>query len=457
MKKTLLAAAALLCAMCASAEGYQINTLSAKQLGMGHTGVALKLGAESMIFNPAGLGFSTSTMDLSGSFTGVKAYVRAETAAGTFRTDNGISTPLAFNAAFKVVDNVQVGFSFYTPYGSSINWTKNWPGAVLNQKVNLKVFTFQPTVSWRITPKLSLGAGIMVSWGSVNLDKGLVSASTMDAVLAMLQKTGMGTMMGLDPDYRFGTTSPASVNLKGKSRVAVGVNVGAMYDVSDRVTVGASFRTKMTMKVKSGDASVDYANDIARVILEKDLDMINSANFKAAMPAPYVLTFGASWRPIDRLTLALDAQLTGWKTYDQLDIDFLDEKLSQYNQRLPKHYRNAWCFRLGGQFAATKRLDVRAGLMIDTTPVNDEHYNPETPGMTKIGPSVGLSFRPIKGLSIDVGFLYVAGLGKKDASCTYADLLAVKIPALGLPAERTFTADYNVHAFTPSIGVSYSF
>ena len=39
------------------AEGYQINTLSARQNGMGHTGTALKLGAESMIFNPAGLGF----------------------------------------------------------------------------------------------------------------------------------------------------------------------------------------------------------------------------------------------------------------------------------------------------------------------------------------------------------------------------------------------------------------
>ncbi len=29
----------------ASAEGYQINTLSARQNGMGHTGTALKLGA----------------------------------------------------------------------------------------------------------------------------------------------------------------------------------------------------------------------------------------------------------------------------------------------------------------------------------------------------------------------------------------------------------------------------
>ena len=41
----------------ASAEGYQVNLQSSKQAGMGHAGAALKLGAESMHFNPAGLSF----------------------------------------------------------------------------------------------------------------------------------------------------------------------------------------------------------------------------------------------------------------------------------------------------------------------------------------------------------------------------------------------------------------
>ena len=59
--------------LCVYAEGYQVNTLSARQNGMGHTGTALKLGAESMIFNPAGLGFSDKTLDLSGTVTGIKA------------------------------------------------------------------------------------------------------------------------------------------------------------------------------------------------------------------------------------------------------------------------------------------------------------------------------------------------------------------------------------------------
>ena len=453
----LLATGCLLGVLTAAAEGYQVNTLSARQLGMGHTGVALKLGAESMIFNPAGLGFSSKALDLTGTFTAVASQVSADVSGATYRTHNSISTPMAFNAAFRVYDNLQVGVSFYTPYGSSINWTRDWPGSVLSQKVNLKIYDLQPTVAWRITPKLSIGAGLMLSWGSVDLSKGLVSSSTMDRALGMMAATGISQQMGIDPEYRFDDVSPASVNLKGKSDLSVGFNVGAMYDVTSRLSVGASFRSKMQMKVRSGDATVSYANEIARAVLEKDLGIINAANFKASMPSPYVLTLGASYRPVDKLTLAFDAQLTGWKTYKELHIDFLSDKLSAYDQKLPKRYCNAWAFRLGGEYALTPRLDLRAGMMVDLTPVNKEHFNPETPGMTRLGPSAGLTFRPLPRFGIDVSFMYVAGLGRKDASCTYPDLLAASMPVLGLPAEQTFRADYHVHAFTPSIGIRYAF
>lgn len=93
MKKIVIAIAALLSAAGAWAEGYQINTLSAKQLGMGHTGTALKLGSESMIFNPGALGFSDKTLDISGTFTGIKAVATAEHEGKKYETENGLSTP----------------------------------------------------------------------------------------------------------------------------------------------------------------------------------------------------------------------------------------------------------------------------------------------------------------------------------------------------------------------------
>lgn len=132
-------------------------------------------------------------------------------------------------------------------------------------------------------------------------------------------------------------------------------------------------------------------------------------------------------------------------------------KVAAYDQHLTKDYKNSWAFRLGAQYGITSRFDVRAGFIADFSPVNKNYYNPETPGATKLEPSVGFSFRPISGLSVDFSMLYVAGLGVDNAKCEYVDLLAARNPALGRPAMASFTADYKVHAVVPSLGVSYSF
>lgn len=468
MRHFILAVAALIfSAGSAVAEGYQINSLSARQIGMGHTGVAQKLGAESMFFNPAGMAFMEHTLDLSGSFTGISAHCTATVNGKDYKTDNGISTPIGVHAAFSIYDNLKAGISFFTPYGSSINWTDNWPGAVLNQNVNLKAFTLQPTLAWAITPKLSIGAGAMITWGNVDLNKGLVTAETTDRALGVLKQ--LGQVPAETP--AFGNTTPASVNLQGNANVTVGLNVGAMYNVTERISLGASFRTKMMMKVNAGSAYVRYANALTENLLGSSLGLINEANFKAEMPCPWVLGLGVSYKPIDRLTLAFDARLTGWNTYKSLDIEFLSEQLTPYNQNIPKNYKNSWCYSLGAQYALTERFDIRAGLMIDTSPVNKEYYNPETPGTTKIEPTVGFSFRPYKNLSVDFGLMYIEGLRTKNASCTYDDVLGATvinmltqagypqqaIDQLGFKTRQTFTADYKLHAFCPSIGVSYSF
>ncbi|WP_289201558.1 outer membrane protein transport protein [Parabacteroides goldsteinii] len=83
MKKVIaLACLSMLPMSYAAAEGYQVNAQSTKQAGMGHVGVAMKLGAESMHFNPAGLVFMDKNVDLSAGITGVFAN-------GKFTGDDG--------------------------------------------------------------------------------------------------------------------------------------------------------------------------------------------------------------------------------------------------------------------------------------------------------------------------------------------------------------------------------
>lgn len=426
----------------ALAEGYQVNSISARQNGMGHTGTALKLGAESQFFNPAGLAYMDGKVDFSGSITGIFSHVTATYQNKEYETDSDPATPIGMHLGMRVYDNLKVGVSFYTPYGSSINWTDNWPGAELNQSVKLKVYTVQPTVAYKILPNLSVGAGLMVMWGDVNLNKGLLSPVSMDA---MLEAQGL--------PYRYGDTTPASVNLNGQAAVRCGVNLGVMWDVTDKWTVGFDYRSRVNMHVKAGQATLNstpLTDQLMQYVpaLQK-LALIDRANFSAQMPAAAVYRLGVSYKPINKLTLAFDAQLTGWNAYKQLDIEFAGDLASNFNQHIEKNYRNSWTFSLGGEYRVTNRLDARLGMLIDTTPVRKTHYNPETPGMTKIEPTAGLSFRPVKNVSVDASLLYVTGLGAKNAQCTYTDMIT------GQPT--LFKADYKLHAFCPAIGVNLNF
>lgn len=479
MKKAIALACLSVLPFYAAAEGFQVNAQSTKQAGMGHVGTALKLGAESMHFNPAGLAFMDKTIDLSAGVSGVFAHAKYSNEGYTAKTDNTPSTPLYFYASFKIYDNLAAGISLNTPYGSGINWGNDWKGAHLVQDISLQAFNLQPTVAWKITDKLSIGAGLMVMFGNISLDRALIGPGSMTAVGQNMINAIPENMQGLvkpmiDPIMnelsRYEETSAASVSLDGSSQTRFGFNVGAMYDINEKWTVGLSYRSKVTAKVKEGDIQLRYAN---REHFEGVLQQINtliamakqmgiqglpegginvppleSGTFSAELPLPDNWNVAVTYRPTQRWTVSGEVQFVGWNAYKSLDVYFHpDAELGQYNIAAPKEYENTRIYRLGAQYATTDRLDIRFGVYFDETPVKDEYLNPETPSMNKLGLTAGFSFRPLNRLSVDFSFSYVQGFSR-DGSYTDADLL-------GNP--RTFGGHYKAYALMPAIGVSYGF
>lgn len=432
------AAAVVMIPSAVMAEGYQVNSLSTRQLGMGHSGFAMKLGAESQFFNPAGMAFMENKIDLSASFNAIMPTATATVDGKKYTTDCDPSTPFSVFGSFDIYDCLKAGISVYTPYGSSINWTDNWPGATLNQSVKLQAFTIQPTVAWKILPGLSVGAGLTITWGSVNLHKGLMSGQELSALLAY---AGAGT-------YPTPEITPVSAHLQGHANIACGVNLGAMYDITRNVTFGINFRSKTMMKVKAGQTEVVYGTTDPTIqgILSARLDGIAQTNFKAEMPLPASLGFGFSWHN-SKVVTDVETQLTFWSAYKSLNIQFAGA--SQFDQHLTKNYHDSWLVRGGVEWHTTDRLDLRAGLMVDFSPVDKNYYNPETPGMTKVEPTIGLTFRPIPCLGINLAGMYVAGLGVDNASYTTVDELT--------GSSTKFTADYRLHSWTASLGISLNF
>ena len=429
MKKSTLVLSFLLGAgsMSVMAEGYQVNLLSAKQAGMGHTGVAMKLGAESMHFNPAGMAFMESTADFSVGISGVISEAKWKHEGQHAKTDNDVSTPIYAYAGFKVYDNLAIGFSFTTPYGNGLRWNHDWVGATLVQEINLKAFSFQPTISWRPLDNLSIGAGLMMAFGNFDLSRALLPAGSLPAP--------------------FNDVVPVSAYLSGESVLKLGVNVGALWDINDQLSIGASFRSRMNMHVKEGNARLDYASETIKTLISSMVPPLDKGTFSAELPLPSNVTVGASYKPIDKLLLALDLQLVQWGAYDELVVQFSQEVLDGYSIQATKNYKNTICARLGAQYGLTERFDVRAGIYFDQSPVRKNYYNPETPGMNKIGTSVGFSFCPFDGFSIDFSALYIAGLSR-DGSYTYKNTVG---------QDKEFKGHYTSNAFCPSLGLSYKF
>ena len=207
------------------------------------------------------------------------------------------------------------------------------------------------------------------------------------------------------------------------------------------------------MSVSEGTAVVSYANETElKPVLGNKVPPFDKGYFKAALPLPSNWNVGVSYKPNDRWLISGEVQFVGWGAYKSLAVDFYPrEELGKYDQNPMKNYQNTRIYRIGTEFAATKRLDVRLGAYFDESPVKTDYLNPETPSMNKLGMTTGLSFRPLENFSIDFAFSYVTGFGR-DGS--YEDLSPILPEPLN---KRKFEGHYDVHAFTPSIGLSYAF
>lgn len=277
MKKLFLLLATAAVTSGAYAEGYQVNNLSSKQNGMGHVGTAMKLNSESIWFNPAAASFQDTRFDISVGITGIASkatYTSLPDYTGKtkplhYTSDNSIATPLYAYFNYKPLDWMSVGLAFNTPFGSSMDWGDNWPGAQLVQSINLQAYNLQPTVSFKLCEHLSIGGGLMMTWGKFDLSRSLLPIGADNPQ----NKALMGALQMLNPQMpdlfeMAGDKNLISLGLEGKAKMAVGVNLGVMWDINEQWSLGFTYRSKLKMKVDSGSIDLRMIDNtqIAQVI-----------------------------------------------------------------------------------------------------------------------------------------------------------------------------------------------
>lgn len=493
MKKILLALAAAGMTAGAFAEGYQVNNFSARQAGMANVGTAMKLGSESIYFNPAAAAFQESKFDISLGATGILSSVTASTlptAANGYKSDlqetsdNKMSMPLHMYINYKPSKRWSVGLGFYTPNGSSMNWGSNWSGAHLIQDINLAAYTFQPTVSFKICDRLSIGAGLMITWGNFDLSRSLLSKTTRQGLIASKIDPTINNMnliinnpMATDEQkaqaqqllqqlqggkaYLESTMDQSIVaaQLSGNANVAIGVNAGILWDINDQWSLAMSYRSRMNMKVDRGHATMNIDPQAAALIAMFEqlkggtqlIPALDQGTFHTELPLPTTVTWGVSYRPNAKWQMAVDLQWIGWSAYKDLNVAFNETELGIKDIYSVKNYSNTLSARFGAEYRALNWLTARAGIYFDESPVDSNYLNPETPSMTKIAYSLGASFRLARSLALDLAYCYVSSADPERTG---------SYPIYGYSSgqlEEVFTRNYKLHAHVVSFGMRISF
>lgn len=407
-KHTLLSLALMLPACLAFGGGYQLNLQGLRQLAMGGGGTAMPWDASTMFYNPGGLS-RLDNFQANGSilFIVPATQYESDVTGVTARTQKKVFTPfnVYIGGPIKKAGGLGVGVAVYTPFGSGTYWDDNWSGRYAIQNIELQTIFIQPTVSYKLCDEVSVGVGVVFGTGNVKLNKAI---PVQDA-----------------------NGNDGEASLKGDAR-GMGYNVGLSFKASEKLHFGVSYRSRVDMHAKDGKATFKTASAIA--------GSFPNTSFDATLPCPEVLSVGAAWKPMDKFTVQVDFNLTGWNAYDSLAFNYGAPVNGSMRTSSARLYQNRLASRLGAHYQATERLALMVGGAYDPSPVRDGYVTPDLPDANRIVLTGGFTYRPVTKLTIMAAVEYVTSAKRHAVS-----------------NESGFGGLYQNKAITPGIGISYDF
>lgn len=412
------------------ASGFQVLLQGNRETAMGNVGVGLRPAASSIFFNPGAISMMTGnavTVGINGIFSNNSYYASdLENSTYTSKTDNPMGTPFHFYGAFGANDsNLKFGLGIYTPYGSQVNWEEGWRGEQLLDELTLRAIFVQPTISYKISDKLSIGGGFVYMFGSVNLQRNLPLSSE---------------------------DGQSSTELDGSAN-GYGYNLGVYFTPSEKLTIGFNYRSKVEAEVEDGDANFYNIPTAAS-------DRFQADKFNAKLPLPSNTTLGLAYKPMDKFTVSAEVSLVGWGAYEALTFEFNGPVNGSNVSSSSRNYEDSWIFRLGGEYMATEALALRAGIYYDQTPVQEGYMTPETPDSDRLGLTAGLGYNVSERFGVDLSFLYIKGMEREQTrqDALNAGTIVDPDPSTGTAGSQdVLPGTYKLNALIPGISLSYKF
>jgi long-chain fatty acid transport protein len=413
-RNAVLSAAAFVAAVTATstrvnAQGFGVYEHDACMMARAGTGVASPCNASAVFFNPAGIVGGGNRWNAQVGVTMIAPrgdFTDSITGATTPSTPNNIPVPTLF-VTRQLGSRWAVGLGVNAPYGLISEWPNTFEGRFLAYRADLKSIYIQPTIAYRIHPRVRVGAGVTIVHSQVEL-KQRVDLSEQEA-----QAGVTFAMLGVPTGTDF---ADATLNATGNS---VGGHFGLLAQLTDRFSIGARFLTKVTVDLE-GDATfrpvptgitlaagnplgAPAGTPLDNVVSSAFTTTLASQTGATTLPMPAQLVVGVALRATNDLTVLADYQWVNWKSFEVLPLDF--SVIGQ--DTLYEDYQNTSGYRVGAEYVASPKVTLRGGLLFHTAAAPDQTVTPLLPEGERAEGTLGLGIRLSPRARLDLAYQYI--------------------------------------------------
>ncbi len=327
------------------ANGLSLNSVGTKAFGMGGAFVGLANDATAIYWNPAGLAGQSN--QIFAYYTGIMPIATYKYDLATVdaeMTSNLYSTGGLF--AVYGLDKVTFGLGVYVPAGLGAEWdgadlvpfSAPLSGATEYKWLSeIGAVTIAPSIAYQFNDNFSIGLSINIYYAMFDLSRFQAFDLNADGIPETpTQYTEESTGLGY------------------------GVTLGLKYDVNDKLSIGASFRTETTVSME-GTAELPGLPAT-----------INESDFERDVSWPMWISGGIAYKVNKKLTIVADVQYSNWAALDELVAEY--DALPQ-DGVFTLDWEDAIQYRIGTEFMVSKETALRLGYYYDPAPSPDETLN----------------------------------------------------------------------------------
>ena len=416
----------------AGASGYRFGSQSVSSQGTAEANGAEAVDASTVFANPAGLS-RLEGRQFAGGVTALVPHSTYQDAGSTRFTGSptggqagqddyapsAVAAPSLYYS-HKIDDRWTAGFGAFVPFGTDLDYDRDWAGRYSLTNIKLESLTLNPSLAFKLNEQHAFGFGLDLDYMKASLGQ----AVDVPGTIAAAQHSGTGAVLarqiaglGGNPAL-LATAGDAYAGVKGKDW-GVGFNLGYLFTLDENTRFGIAYRSSIKHELKGG-AMWDFSTVTSDAVVNGVLQGVSrrqDSDARVLLRTPETLSvnafhqFDARWAGMADVTWSRNSRM------ENIDIEFLGT--GEGDEVIRQQWKNTVRVSLGASYKLNDDVLLRAGIAHDNAPVrSSELRHAALPDADRNQLSFGANWKLSPTSSIDFAYSY---LDFKDAYGAYTN------------------------------------